>query len=245
MKHDSRKKIRAGKLASAVQRAGVAGGLFRLVKTLGLAVLLIGLAVFLLYIGVPWYIGAGLTVIAASIVVLDVIVLRRTAAVDLNASNEPVNQDIELGAGEVLLETIPAVMQYGKIRSVAVLETGKVLTPENALLITNKAIWALTVPLSGTDKVVAGTDIGKWQWTVAYQDIIHALQEMISTLPLHEVLRQGRGKRLMEWDELKGAKTLPFAQTISLIRNDGKKFGYSIRLKEDYQRAKDIFKIPF
>ena len=245
MKHDFRKKIRAGKLASAMQRVGVAGGFFRLVKTLGLAVLLLGLAAFLLYIGVPWYIGAGLIVIAASVVVLDVIVLKRTAAVDLNASNEPVDQNIEPEPSEVLVDTIPAVMQYGKTRSVAILGAGKVLVPENALLITNKAIWALTVPLPGVDKVVAGADIGKWQWMSAYQDIIHTLREMITTLPQHEVLKQGRAKRLMGWDEIKDIKTLPHTQTISLIRTDGKRFGYSIRLKEDYQRAKDIFKIPF
>jgi len=124
MKHGPHKEIRAEKLAATVQRVGVAGGLFRLVKTLGLALLLLGLAVFLLYIGFPWYIGAALIVIAAGIVAFDVIVLRRTAAVDLNAPNEPVDQNIEPEAGEVLLDTIPAVMQYGKTRSVAVLETG-------------------------------------------------------------------------------------------------------------------------
>lgn len=244
MKHGPHKEIRADKLAATVQRVGVAGGLFRLVKTLGLALLLLGLAVFLLHIGFPWYIGAALIVIAAGIVAFDVIVLKRTAAVDLNASVEPVAGNVELEPGEVLVDTIPAVMQYGKTRSVAVLETGKVLTPENALLITNKAIWALTVPLPGVDKVVASADIGKWQWMSAYQDIIHALRKMIAALPLHEVLKQGRAKRLIGWDEIKDAKTLPFTQTISLTGTDGKKFGYSIRLKEDYQRAKEIFKIP-
>ena len=244
MERNPRGDIKSDKLAAAVQRVGVAGGLFRFVKTLGLAVLLLGLAVFLLYIGFPWYIGATLIVIAAGIVAFDVIVLKRTAAVDLNASNEPVDQNIELEAGEVLLDTIPAVMQYGKTRSVAVLETGKVLTPENALLITNKAIWALTVPLPGVDKVVAGADIGKWQWMSAYQDIINGLREMIASLPLHEVLKQGRAKRLMGWDEIKDATTLPFTQAISLVRTDGKTFGYSIRLKEDYLKAKEIFKIP-
>jgi len=244
MERDSRKEIRANKLAAAVQRVGVAGGLFRLVKTLGLAVLLLSLAVFLLYIGLPWYVGAALIVIAAGIVAFDVIVLRRTAAVDLNAPAEPAAGNVELEPDEALVDTIPAVMQYGKTRSVAVLGTGKVLIPENALLITNKAIWALTVPLPGVDKIVAGADIGKWQWMSAYQDIINALREMVVTLPLREVLKQGRAKRLLGWNEIKDAKTLPFTQAISLTGTDGKRFGYSIRLKEDYQRAKEIFKIP-
>jgi len=244
MKHDSPERNRADKLATGVQRLGVAGGLLRLARTLGLAVLLLGLAVFLLYTGMPWYIGAGLIIIAAGIVVLDVIVLKRTAAVDLHAPPESDTGEVELEPDEILVESIPAVMQYGKTRSVAVLGTGKVLTPENALIITNKAIWALTVPLAGVDEVVAGTDIGKWQWMSAYQDIINGLQEMISTLPLPELLKQGRAKRLMGWEEIKDAKTLPFTQAISLAKANGKKFGYAIRLKEDYQRAKKIFKIP-
>ncbi|NLA12263.1 MAG: hypothetical protein GX883_09090 [Firmicutes bacterium] len=243
MKYEPHEENRAARLASAVQRVGVGGGLFRLVKTLALAVLLLGLGVFLLYMRLPWYLGAALIVIAAFVVLLDVVVLKRIAAVDLNASDKPAVGEVALEPGEILVDCIPAVMQYGKTRSVAVLGTGKVLLPENALLMTNKAIWALTVPLAGVDRVVADADIGKWQWLSAYQEIINALQEMISTLPLEELLKQGRAKRLMGWEEIKEARTLPFSQAISLTRTDGKKFGYSIRLKEDYQRAKEIFRI--
>lgn len=46
----------------------------------------------------------------------------------------------------------------------AVLGTGKVLTPENALIVTNRVTGALTVPLPGVDKVVPGSDIGSGQW---------------------------------------------------------------------------------
>ncbi len=244
MKSDPPEKSRADQLATGVQRIGVAGGLFRLVKTLGLAVLLLALALFLFYAGVPWFIGAVLIAVAAGLVVFEVIVLRRIAAQNLRAPHEPSAGGEEPDPDEILVESIPAVMRYGKTRSVAVLGTGRVLLPENALLITNKAIWALTVPLAGVDKVVADTDIGKWQWVSAYRDIISGLQEMISTLPLPELLKQGRGKRLMRWEEMREAKTLPFTQTLSLIRTDGKNFGYAIRLKEDYQRAKGIFKIP-
>ena len=243
MKYEPHEENRAARLAAAVQRVGVGGGLFRLVKTLALAVLLLGLGVFLLYMRLPWYLGAVLIVIAAFVVLFDVVVLKRIAAVDLNASDKPAVGEVALEPGEILVDSIPAVMQYGKTRSVAVLGTGKVLLPENALLMTNKAIWALTVPLAGVDRVVADADIGKWQWLSAYQEIINALQEMISTLPLEELLKQGRAKRLMGWEEIKEARTLPFSQAISLTRTDGKKFGYSIRLKEDYQRAKEIFRI--
>ncbi|NLI70287.1 MAG: hypothetical protein GX364_05450 [Firmicutes bacterium] len=244
MKRGRDEKVKADRLATSVQRLGVAGGFFRLVKTIGLSAVLFGLAIFFFYLGIPWYVGAALAVVAAGIIVFDVIVLRRTAAVDLNAPYEPDDGNVKPEPDEILVDSIPAVMQYGKTRSVAVLGTGKVLIPENALLITNKAIWALTVPLPGVDKVVADTDIGKWQWMMAYQDIINKLREMISTLQLQELLKQGRARRLMGWKEIKDVETLPLSQAISLTRTDGKRFGYSIRLKEDYQKAKEIFKIP-
>ena len=116
MKHDSPERNRADKLATGVQRLGVAGGFFRLVRTLGLAALLLGLAVFSLYIRMPRYIGAGLIIIAAGIVVLDVIVLKRTAAVDLHAPPESDTGEVELEPDEILVESIPAVMQCKRQR---------------------------------------------------------------------------------------------------------------------------------
>ncbi len=47
----------------------------------------------------------------------------------------------------------------------------------------------------------------------------------------------------MGWEEIKEVKILPFSQAISLTRMDRKKFGLSIGLKEDYQRAKEIYSI--
>ena len=244
MKHESHEENRADQLATTVQRVGVAGGLYRLAKAIGFAVLLIGLALFFFYLRLPWYIGAAMIAIAVGAVLFAVIFVKRTAAVDLSAPPEPVSEEAAPEPGETLVDTVPAVMQYGKTRSVAFMGTGKVLLPENALIITNKAIWAFTVPLAGVDKVVADTDIGKWQWMSAYREIIGTLQEMTATLPLYELLKQGRAKRLMRWEELKSAKTLPMSQAISFTRTDGKKFGYSIRLKEDYEKAKEIFKMP-
>ncbi len=141
------------------------------------------------------------------------------------------------------MNTIPAVMEYGKARSTSVLGTGTVHTPENALLISNKAVWALAVPLLGADKVISGVDIGMNQFMWAANDIDAKLQEMITTLPLDEILKQGRAKRLMGIEEIKLAKTYPLSQNISLKRADGKKYRYSIRRKEDYIKAKEIFKI--
>ncbi|MDX9872459.1 MAG: hypothetical protein RBT41_08580 [Clostridia bacterium] len=230
-------------LANLTQQISVAKSAHSVIKTIVFAAILTVVALFLMYLGVPWFIWTAMLLVAAGVVVLDVLTLKRTAGVDLNTLSKPISENVGLEPGESLTDTIPAVMQYGKARSTAVLGVGQVHTPENALLITDRAVWAMTVPLLGADKVVAGRDIGMDQFMFAYKDIGAKLQEMVATLPLEEVLKQGRAQRLMRLEEIQNAKTFPFSQNISLKRTDGKKFGYSIRVKEDYLKAKKIFKI--
>lgn len=228
-------------LAQSVQKIGITGAVLSLVKSLGFSAFLIILALVFTWLGVPWYFCALIFLLAAAIIAMEIAAIKKAAAVKLDVPNEAGPAAIEVEPEEHLVHAIPAVMQYGQTRSVAVLGTGQVLTPENALLITNKAIWALTVPLPGADKVVAGTDIGKWQWMYAWQDITDQLNKMLSSLPLEEVLKQGRAKRLLKLTELKVVKTLPFTFALRFIGNNGKKYGYSVRVKEDYEKAKEFF----
>lgn len=234
---------RSEKLAVNVQKAGVAAGYYQLIKAILFAAILIIMAWFIYHIGVPWYVSAVIIIVAVAIVVFQIVWLKRVSRVDVYQPAPASEKTAELEPGEVLVETIPAVMQYGTTRSIEIMGAGTVLTPENALLVTNRAVWALTVPLPGVDKVVSGADIGKWQWMNSYQDIIDGVQEMVSTLSLQEVLIQGRAKRLLGLNEIKSAKTLPFTYSIALTDIKGKKYRYSIRLEKDFIRAKAIFKI--
>lgn len=150
---------------------------------------------------------------------------------------------ISLDPGEVLVGTIPAVMRYGATRSVEVLGTGKILTPENALLVTNKAVWAITVPMPGQHQIISGADVGKWQWMTAYDEIAAKLRDMVSSMPLQQLMEQCGAKRLMRLTEIKRARTLPMTYAISLLSHDKRKFGYSIRTKEDFLNAKKLLDI--
>lgn len=231
------------KIATVAKQVGAARGVLNIVKTIFIAVIMVIMALIFMGIGAPWFIWAVMLFGAAGIIILAVVSSKRNASVNLAAPSNPVSAGAEIEPGEHIMNTIPAVMEYGKARSTSVLGTGIVHTPENALLISNKAVWALTVPLLGADKVISGVDIGMNQFMWAANDIDAKLQEMISTLPLDEILKQGRAKRLMGVEEIKLAKTYPLSQNISLKRADGKKYRYSIRRKEDYIKAKEIFKI--
>lgn len=234
---------RAGQMAALTKQAAKARGIYDIFITVVIAVVFIGIALFAVSLEVPWYIPAGLIFVAVGIIVISIVTLKRTANIDLDTLNEPVPADVPLEAGETVTATIPAVMRYLVNRSSTYLGAGIVHHPENALIITDRAIWALTVPLPGVDKVVGETDIGKMQWMWQYQEIAAKLQEMLAALPLEEAFKQARAKRLMGLEELKAAKSRPLSLDIRLIRSDGQTFRYSIRVREDYLKAKSLFKI--
>lgn len=229
------------KLAVNIKKAGVAAVFFRILRTALFSVILIALAVLFLYIEIPRYVSAAMIFAAVFIVAVDIIRLKRTAQIELNTPDNPEYLAIELEPGEILMHTIPAVMQFGKNRSVEVLGTGRVRTPENALLLTTKSLWALTVPLPGNDTVVSGMDIGKWQWMYAYESVIDMLQVMLETLPLEAVFIKGNAKRLMRLEEIKRIKIPAFTYAISITGKNGKKIGYSIRRKADFLSALEAF----
>jgi len=247
MKNEHMADNKAEKVAGFVKKAGRAANIHQLANASIMLLVLLVFAGGFAYIGVPWYICIGVAAVALLFFVLSIIrYLRISAAVSDKADAGETKAeafDISLDPGEFLVDTIPAVMRYGETRSVEVLGTGKILTPENALIITNKAVWAITVPMPGQHQIISGADAGKWQWMAAYEEIADKLNKMTASMTLQSLLEQCRAKRLMRLEEIKRARTLPMTYAISLMSSDKRKFGYSIRTKEDFLKAKKIFGI--
>jgi hypothetical protein len=246
MKNKQRAVGKAEQIAVIVKKASRTANIRQFANNFLMLLVLLAFAECFAYFGVPWFICLGVVVIALVFFALGVLRYRRisAAAAKTDASETAAEAgDISLDPGEVLVDTIPAVMRYGKTRSVEVLGTGKVLTPENALLITNKAVWAINVPMSGQHQAISGADAGKWQWMAAYGEIAGKLKDMVSSIPLQSLMEQCSAKRLMRLTEIKRAHTLPMTYAISLMSFDKRKFGYSIRTKEDFLKAKRIFGI--
>lgn len=126
MNQEPDQKVKTGNMAQSIKNVSTGGAYLRLAKSIGFSVILLLLALFFIYLGVPWYFCGVMLLLAIGIIVLEIISLKRIAAVDINAKKAPVA--LELEPGEFLEETIPAVMQYGKTRSYGVLGAGKVLT---------------------------------------------------------------------------------------------------------------------
>lgn len=234
----------AGKLAVSVQRIGEGRARYKLYRALEVSILLIGLGILIYFLGLPWVLGAFMILVALFMPVLQVIELKRIASVDVRRPDGGEEERVEIGDGEILLESLPGIMRYGwKSGGHEIMGKGKSIAPENALLITNKAIWVLTVPLPGSGQVVAGTNISVWQWQTAYQDIRQGLEYLVSSRTLEELLHRNRGKRLMRWEEIKHVEAKPHRMTLLLVREDGEKFGYVFRQIEDFEKAKRALRI--
>jgi len=156
MKNEHMADNKAEQVAGFVKKAGRAANTYQLANAFIMLLVLLVFAGGFAYIGVPWYICIGIVVVALLFFVLSIIrYLRISAAVSDKTGTEETTAetaDISLDPGEFLVDTIPAVMRYGETRSIEVLGTGRILTPENALIITNKAVWAITVPMPGQHK---------------------------------------------------------------------------------------------
>jgi hypothetical protein len=90
---------------------------------------------------------------------------------------------------ENIVGYIAGVMKAGfHIRGYSFLGTGKVYDPENAIVITNKRVLFITVPMPGGDKMIANIDVPLLQSLIARKDIENKLKEMLSSMPLKQIL---------------------------------------------------------
>jgi hypothetical protein len=244
MKKESPHQTRSEQIAGSVKTAGTAARVSRLIKDIAGLVLVSVLMLLLMSWGIPaWFCFLVIGMMAA-FVVLEIIGLKRNARVNLDELYEPEPVEVRLEPGEEAVFWIPGVMQAWKTRSTAVLGTGRVLTPENTLLLSSKGIWALTVPLPGADKVVSDTDIGKWQFLNAWRDIENKLNEMLSGSSLEKTLRECRAKRICLYPQIKNYKFTDLTQGITLKLHDRKShtksYTYSIRDKDIFLKARGV-----
>ena len=235
----------AGKLAHSVQRVGEGRARYRLYRAFELSLLLIGLGLFSFFLAIPWVLGAFFMLIALVIPLIQMVEVRRIASVNIMDLDQAGREELALESDEVLLDSVPGILRFGaKSGGYEIMGKGKTRSPENALLITNKAIWVLTVPLPGSGQLVAGTDISVWQWQTGYEDIRKGLESLVMTLPLDQVLQQNRGKRLMAWEEIRQAEGQPHRLALILVGVHGQKYRYAFRQEEDFEKVRQIFHLP-
>lgn len=237
-----KKQFDAKDFAATVKTIGIAKSAKGLASSIIWAAIITAASIYLMSIGIPKIIGFAIITVFAGIILIEALQLKRAYSVDTrpDGSNDGCAQ-VGIQPDEVLEDYIAGIQRYGwGAGSYAVLGTGKNHTPENALLITNKNIWAVTVPLEGAGKVISGTDISMWQCMTMQKEIEGILKGMLAAMTLEELIMTCGKHVLIPRDDIVQVKKSDISFGITFITRSRKKYSYSIRNKEDYEKAKKM-----
>ena len=120
------------------------------------------------------------------------------------------------------------------------LGVGKVKRTENALIKTNKRVLIITVPMTGSDKIIAGVALPIMQIAFNKKGIENKLKEMLFSLSLEKILEMNPRNFEIGLSEIKEVKINKFFKWITFIAG-GKKYKYGMRSKKDFEKAKEMF----
>ncbi|PKM50306.1 MAG: hypothetical protein CVV02_11785 [Firmicutes bacterium HGW-Firmicutes-7] len=149
---------------------------------------------------------------------------------------------INIGSDEVLCNYIAGIWKYDSdANAYEILGSGKNKAPENSLLITNKNIYAITVPLEEIGIESSGMNLSKWQWLNMQKEIEGILKKMLNTMMLEELINSCINYIQISKDNIKSIKTNDLSNGLAIVTKDKRKYHYSIRHNEDYERAQKIF----
>lgn len=143
---------------------------------------------------------------------------------------------------EVLVDCIAGIMNAKGATSYSFLGKGKVFHPENAMIITNKRIILVLVPLPGAGEVVGSTNISLWQLMLAKKEIEKKLKQMLATMSLQQIIESNPKNYSIDISNIKKAKFAFLTQNLVLTTKDNQTYKYSIKDKKDREKAKNIFK---
>jgi hypothetical protein len=142
---------------------------------------------------------------------------------------------------EKIIGCIAGIMNAGGFTEYSFLGKGKVFHPENAMIITDKRVILVLVPLPGAGEVIEDTNISLWQLLLAKKDIENKLKEMLSSMTLNQIMQSSPKNHFINLEEIKQVKISWLLKNLIITTKAGKKYKYSIRDKEDREKAKKLF----
>jgi len=235
--------VEAEKIAKAIYIGEITSNVYRLLVGVILDIIIIIIVLFFISKGLPWYWGVMIVVFSIVLNILQIIKIKRISTALTSPSPNLPAPAIQIIPGEKIIDFVAGVTATGFTgRGFGWLGKGEMAFPQNAIIITNKRIAFITVPVLGAEKIVGSTVVGIWQYLLAKKDIENKLKEMMASQPLEKIL-QGHPKNFsIRFEEIKKIKMNSFQLKITFITKDNKKYSYSTRDKKDFERAKEIFR---
>lgn len=227
-------------LSGIIKGVGTGIEVYKLAKVAIFAVILIIMGGVLLATDTSRYIGIGLIVLAMFLIGLQIASLWRLTGTKLD---EPATSSISFTprADEALRGTVAGIMRIGaSLGGYSLLGTGRIKATENALLVTDRNILAVTVPLPGAGRIMSGTNISMWQWLMSAQKIKDWLSA--HTTILSEMLNRLSVNQITSWSEIEKIDFDDSSQSVIMHKLADSELRYSIRDKDEYTKAKELFK---
>jgi transcriptional regulator of met regulon len=237
--------------------------IWNLIETIAVSCVLLFIGIMLLSSKIPWYIGATIIVVSVFIIVLQVIINRRRAHATKgfsqpDSSNQLVNTKITSQTAEPLSPNMPTPFDPNEqivakivgitkagfgLRGVELLGAGKINQPENAMVITNKRVAFIHVPIPGSDTLVSGIDIGMWQQLLTGKDIQTELNNMLSKKTLDVIINSDIKNRSILLNDIQEVAFGKLTSVITFTTTSKEKISYSILNRDNTEKLKSIFAI--
>ena len=233
-----KKKVEVGNL---IQKTAVPFSIIGLAKVIIMVAIILAISIFILTSNNQNpAIGYGGLGIAFILLVLGIVSLARTQKV-VSGPTTVQSQKVQLVPGEKLIGYASGIMRSGWRGGFAVLGSGQIKSTENALIVTDKQIYFITVPMEGAGKIVSGTDISTVQWMLSQEKIKTTLENLINSHDLQGVfdlvvVNSSLPRQNIESVEPNGTLTITFKT------KDGQKLVYNFLKKEEYEKARGLLK---
>lgn len=224
-----------------IRGAGSVVAYYRLAKAIMFS--LIWTAVMLLFWsqGFPYYFVLPALIVPVVILALEIKSLLRFKRLDLSAPQP--KERVAADQHEKLVGTVTNLMTVGARGGGASLGTGAVRATENALIITDKNIYAVTVPLAGAGKIVAGQDVSMWKWMLGGKQIREKMDGITDGKSMQEILDSVIVNRTQPRDSTLKIEFAEERRTLIINPLSRNPMQYAILVKEEYEKAKTLLNV--
>jgi len=206
---------------------------------INLAVTMSSILLVLYLINIPFYIPLIFTGFFFILIVSSIIELRRIKGINLvnplKENNSKKSLPVKINKDEEIILPIFGIMKTSvDLKSalepfgISFLGKGKVFSPENSLLITNKRLLFIQVPMTGGDNIVGETNYVTNNFFYNKKELLTNGEELLRTQSLPQILQLV--KKEISYEEI---KTVILKENKLIIeKTSGEKFGYFFMEKE-------------
>ncbi len=116
---------------------------------------------------------------------------------------------------------------------------GVIVDIENTIIVTDKRLLFIAVPVSGEGMTLGGMDVSGMQSMFNRKNIEKRGSEMINRMPPQEILKSNPANFEIPFEYITEVKFGWFG-TVKILDSEGEKYRYTIFKKEDREKLKQV-----